>query len=273
MFNLKHERISSQCLGTGNFANLYPYQKNPEDFKWVVKHIIAKNDLDLIRKFDEIVLGFSCDHDSIVPVRGYNIQKIENSPSYNVYIKLPRMKESLKQVIQRNKQNNTPFEEKDIIAYLYSLLCGFEYLHSKKIAHRDIKPDNILFDYQGKAKLSDIGLTKFVDDNETSYFDSERLGTRNYMAPELFKKKDWYKADAWSLGVIIAELCNLIDHKIQNPEERDKDFKNKLIQGEMNYNKDLVHLLRGLLELNPEKRMSIEEARKYMEKNLVKKKG
>ena len=233
MFNLKHERINySQELGCGRFGNVYPYQKNPEDLTWVVKYILAKNDRFLIQNFDEIVLGFSCDHDSLVPIRGYSIQKIENSPSYNIYIKLPRMKESLRQVIQRNKQSNTSFQEKDIIVYLYSLLCGVEYLHSKRIAHRDIKPDNILLDYQGKAKLSDIGLAKFVADGETSYFDPERFGTINYMAPELFqtdnqsfKKKDWYKADAWSLGVVIAELCNLIDHKIQNLEEREKDMK------------------------------------------------
>jgi len=276
MFKLKAERITQE-LGSGRFGAVYAYQKDLNDQRWAVKHIYAKNDRDLFKYFDEIVLGFSCDHESIVPVRGYNIQK--RNLGYDIYIKLPRMEESLRQVIQRNIQNNTPFKEKQIIAYLYSLLCGLEYLHKRKIAHRDIKPDNILLDGQGSAKLSDIGLAKFVADGETSYLEPERAGTRYYMAPELqdydpnFKKKDWYKTDAWSLGVVIAELClhntKLIDQKIHGFQEKKKDIQKRLSQLEGNYSKGLVCLLGKLLEFDPNKRIPIEEAKKYMENNLL----
>ena len=66
------------------------------------------------------------------------------------------------------------------------------------MAHKDIKPDNIMIDDNHSAKLADFGLTAH----------ESPCGTKTYMAPELFEvtqrdKIDWLKADAWSLGIVI----------------------------------------------------------------------
>ena len=278
MFSLNLNKINDdQMLGEGRFGAVYPYQKDPEDLKWVVKYIFAKTDKILLQTLNEIILGFSCEHESIVPIRGYNIQKREKRPGYDIYMKMPRMKETLKQVIQDKIEKITPFKEEEILNIFYSLVCGLEYLHSKKIVHRDIKPENILFDDKNKAKLSDIGIAKFVADDETSYLDHDRSGTPYYVAPELqiynpdFQKKEFYKTDIWSLGVVIAELC-LFEIKFIDKISNDlKEIEKKMIQLEEKFSSTLVDILRGILKSDPKKRMQLQEVKTMIEKIIVNK--
>ncbi|OCT70234.1 hypothetical protein XELAEV_18037156mg [Xenopus laevis] len=78
------------------------------------------------------------------------------------------------------------------------MICGLQFLHSKGIIHRDIKPHNILLDQEGHTKISDFSLAKqnvFADDTITGW-----AGTTGYMAPEIHQEKPYNVAvDWWSL--------------------------------------------------------------------------
>ncbi len=77
------------------------------------------------------------------------------------------------------------------IDIMTQICSGLEFLHNSKICHRDIKPENILIQYldgskQVTAKLTDFGLAKFGDPDDTTSAMHTKLGTQNYMAPEFF---------------------------------------------------------------------------------------
>lgn len=87
------------------------------------------------------------------------------------------------------------------------ILNTVDYLHQNKVAHCDLKFENILYDEAtATLKLIDFGFS--VDDADTQ-LPTFLCGTPSYMAPEEVLKKpgDLFKADVWSLGVILFKLA------------------------------------------------------------------
>jgi len=98
----------------------------------------------------------------------------------------------------------TQFSESWTRFYGASVLLAFSELHSKKIAYRDLKPENLVLDSKGYVKLVDFGLAKKVDTGKTWTL----CGTPDYLAPEIILNEghDW-AVDYWSFGVLLYELA------------------------------------------------------------------
>ena len=83
-------------------------------------------------------------------------------------------------------------------------MVAIGYLHSKGIAHRDLKLENILVDQNGYLKVIDYGLAKMLKDNEMA---ATFCGTPEYLAPEMITNEGHGKAvDWWALGILIYEM-------------------------------------------------------------------
>lgn len=84
------------------------------------------------------------------------------------------------------------------------MVLALEYLHSKKIIYRDLKPENVLICSDGYIKIADFGLSWMnIEFNEATTI----CGTPEYLAPEILLKKPYGKiVDWWTLGNIIYEM-------------------------------------------------------------------
>ncbi|XP_076061266.1 serine/threonine-protein kinase Chk1-like [Oratosquilla oratoria] len=91
--------------------------------------------------------------------------------------------------------------------YFVQLISGVGYLHAQGIAHRDLKPNNLLLTEDRVLKIGDFGLSaEFLSGGEEVILRGA-FGTRNYKAPEVFSGR--YRgapADLWSCGIILVEL-------------------------------------------------------------------
>jgi serine/threonine protein kinase len=93
-------------------------------------------------------------------------------------------------------ENHGPLPEHEALSYFDQIGAALEWAHEKKLVHRDVKPDNILVDGAGQAKLADLGLAKSLEENLGLTCTNTFFGTPNFMAPEQFV--DAKRADAQS---------------------------------------------------------------------------
>jgi serine/threonine protein kinase len=143
--------------------------------------------------------------------------------------------------------------------YSAELLLAIEYLHSLGIVYRDLKLENILLASDGHIVLTDFGLAKEGFRHRLHDKTATRVGTPNFVAPEVYKGMPYGKAvDWWSFGIVIYEMVTgslpfsagsmleimyrVIDDILEFP------------QGVVVSN-DATNLIRGLLNKSPQSRL------------------
>ena len=80
---------------------------------------------------------------------------------------------------------------------------ALDYVHQNCLIHKDVKPENLVFDSKGYVKLTDFGIAKeYRADNM-----ADQQGTPAYMAPEVLNGQNHgYESDFYAVGVILHEL-------------------------------------------------------------------
>src|SRR6201991_3233036 len=110
--------------------------------------------------------------------------------------------ETLKERIRR--MGRLPIDE--AIAYAIEIARALGAAHARQIVHRDIKPQNVLVDEEGSAKVTDFGIARSLEE-EGLTADGRVLGTTDYVSPEQALGHDvGPQSDLYSLGIVLYEM-------------------------------------------------------------------
>ncbi|KAL4659734.1 serine/threonine-protein kinase 32B-like isoform X1 [Arapaima gigas] len=160
-------------------------------------------------------------------------------------------------------QQNVHFSESTVKLYICEIVLALHYLRSKRIIHRDIKPDNILLDEHGHAHLTDFNIAAVVKDDLQA---TSIAGTKPYMAPELFQPFEGihpgysFSVDWWSLGITSYELLRgqrpYVMRSSMPATEILQGFHSLPINYPTSWSPEMKCLLRKLLCIDIKKRLS-----------------
>ncbi len=102
---------------------------------------------------------------------------------------------------QQRKRPSGTFDETTAMFYIGQLFQALEYMHTLNILHRDVKPDNLVLDTNGYIKLTDFGISKYMNEKRRC---TARSGTAAYMAPEIKgKRSHGIAADIYAMGITL----------------------------------------------------------------------
>jgi len=260
-------------LGTGNFAEVYRAKRKEAgtwDFGNGNAGTINASEMVAIKIIDkakvEDMNDITREIDIMKKVKHKNIiqlyETLDETKKMNLVMELVTGGELFDRIVSKGN-----YTEKDAATTVLTLCEALKHLHDKKIVHRDLKPENILYKSEADdapIKLADFGLAREVAGNGQMM--KTACGTPGYVAPEILKNEgyDSPAVDMWSVGVILyILLCGFPPfYEEELPALFDSilharyDFPSPWWDNITADGKDLV---KKLLELNIDKRLSAEE--------------
>lgn len=283
-----------ESIGTGAYGVVCAAKDNRTGQRVAIKKIPKVFDVLVIAKrtYRELKILRHLRHENIISILDVMQPPEDLSQFEDVYVVLDLMESDLHHIIHSVQ----PLSDEHIKFFLYQILRGLKYIHSANVLHRDLKPSNLLVNRNCELKIGDFGMARGLasSPDEHASFMTEYVATRWYRAPELMLSFSEYTfaIDIWSVGCILAEMLG------RRQLFPGKDYLNQLqlilsvvgmpdddyIQGVGServkmYLKNLpsrtrvdlsilfptcnqlaLDLLNGMLQLDPKKRLTSEEA-------------
>ncbi|ENN81423.1 hypothetical protein D910_12733 [Dendroctonus ponderosae] len=152
---------------------------------------------------------------------------------------------------------------KEARRFFRQIISALDFCHSHSICHRDLKPENLLLDEKNNIKIADFGMASLQPMGsmlETS------CGSPHYACPEVIRgeKYDGRKADVWSCGVILyALLVGALPFDDDNLRQLLEKVKRGVFHIPHFVPPDCQSLLRGMIEVHPEKRLTLCDINKH----------
>lgn len=248
-----HDYTLLEEIGHGAFSTVYSGKKNTSPDLVAIKVIdiqLVEKDGDKERLQREIDVMALLKHENIIQLHDFFSDEfrfflvLDYCPGGDLY-----------SIISQSKH----FRETQIAYVFQQIVSAVGYCHNRGVAHRDLKPQNVLVTTFPYVKISDFGLCGYIsDDKRMKTF----CGSPFFSAPECLKQVqyDGKKSDIWSLGVILFELAT--GEHPWNPTNTPVMIKQITTA---NYtipkgiNPALEDLIRSLLKVRPNERPSCEQ--------------
>ncbi|KAL0040863.1 hypothetical protein WJX79_007871 [Trebouxia sp. C0005] len=234
-------------VGEGSFGKVYKGRRKFTGqitaMKFIMKHGKSEKDIRNLRQEIEILRNLR--HENIILM----LDAFETKTDFCVVTEFAHGE--LFEILEDDQS----LPEATVQSIAKQLVRALHYLHSNRVIHRDMKPQNILIGANGVVKLCDFGFARAMSCN-TMVLTSIK-GTPLYMAPELVQEQPYnHTVDLWSLGVILYELFvgqppfytnsiySLIHHIVRDP-----------VKYPSNITPEFKSFLKGLLNKRPGDRL------------------
>ena len=223
-------------VGEGAYGIVYKC-RNKETGKYVAIKKFKEIEDKLVQKTmkRELKMLQMLKHDNVVDFQEAFIYK------GNLFLVFEYVEKNLLEVLEKSQEGLNP---KLIRSFVFQMCKAVHYLHINNMIHRDVKPENLLIDENMQLKLCDFGFARKItlnDKNNNIEAMTDYVDTRWYRSPELLLSNGIYgpEVDYWAIGCIMGELA---DGNPMFPGENEFDQLECIIRILGNLPQDLVNM-------------------------------
>jgi len=264
-----------KSIGEGSFGKIYLIENINDNKSYALKKIICHDLKEVLTFQKEFELNYSKRHEHIMKI--YNVQyKCLDFTTYSIYVLLELAISDWNKVIKEREKQKLYYSEKEIVNILEQVIEALIFLEKNGIAHRDIKPQNILVYENNTYKLADFGEAKKMKDIT---IESTLRGSELYMSPVLYNglkynKKDVvhnaYKSDVFSLGYCLLFAMTLSINILNDIREITYQnmldlMINKALK--LRYSQKMIKLIKNMLKLDENERFDFMKIKEYLKEN------
>lgn len=234
--------------------------------------ITAKDSSFLICTVHRVVANMNHQHPRLFPYKAYHIKY--QMPYWRVCTKVKKMKFNLLELIEEKCHNQRPFTKLELINHFYSLISALEYLHQRQLSHQNIKPENILFDFDYVIYLSDCAEACHDENNgQNSQIDKPEntFDTRSFV--EKCEKNRLYAEDLVALGFIflmMGEARGYFQHTSQEEFNKTQEsLQLRLSYIHHTYGEEIADLISQMISITSAEATTIEDIRRNLEAKCI----
>ena len=264
MFNPDLYKIEKK-IGEGTHGSIFQVMNIKNGKRYAIKKIFS-NDIILLKYIKkEFDLVYEAVHPNILSIYGIYV-KCFDSNTFSISVLMDLGETDWEIEINEHFYKNKYYTENELMSILKQLVSGLVYLQKeKKIAHRDVKPENVIIFKNNIYKLGDFGEAKGTKRADKL---STLRGTDTYMSPILYKGlkmakedvvHDLYKSDVFSLGYSILYAVSLnhdIINEIRDLEKMEDITKILFKRMKPRYSEKFINII--LKMINPEETKRID---------------
>ena len=267
-------------IGISSNGIIYLVEDKLAKKQYALKRLICQDLAQILKIKKEFKLCHNLNHQNIIKI--YNIFfKYIDSTTYLLYILMEKAESDWESQIEKKAESKNYYTENELIDILKQLVNAFLFLQNKGIAHRNIKPKNILICENNIYKITDLIEAK--QNNNTKKELSTLKGNQLYMAPHLYSvlKNDGnelkvnhniFKSDVFSLGFCFLYAMSLDIKLIKKIREENcmDNIISSINKYDINnrYSEKLMNIIYKMIQIDESKRCDFIELNEEIKNNF-----
>ena len=266
-------------IGKGSYGVIYLVEDKNTKEQYALKSILCQDKEQILKHKKEFELCYSLNHPNFIKI--YKVLfKYMDSTTYILYVLMEKAETDWNTEIEKRVKSQNFYSEIELIQILKKLVSVLCYFQKNNIAHRDVKPQNILICSDNMYKLTDLGEAKnVVDTSELSTL----KGTQLFMSPNLYLvlkydgsdvkvKHNPFRSDVFSLGYcfLYAMSLDLKMIKLLREETAMVDVFSiiKRFGIEYKYSTKFLNIIYKMIETDENKRVDFIDLENELNKNF-----
>ena len=193
-------------IGQGSYGVIYLVEEKNTKKQYALKRVLCQDIEQILKHKKEFELCYSLSHPNIIKIHNVLFKYLDMT-TYLLYVLMEKAETDWNTEIEKRIKSQTFYSEIELINIMKQLVSVLYYFQKKNLAHRDIKPQNILICNNNIYKITDLGEAK---NNSNTQLQTLK-GTQLFMSPNLFLvlkydgnkvkvKHNIFKSDVFSLG-------------------------------------------------------------------------